>query len=223
MHITPQERLALGVTALLIAAGAGVRVVGSDAPPVEWTAAADTLNGAGISMLRAEVEAGAAERRRAATPLGPGERLDPSSAPAVELDRLPRVGPALAARIVSHREAHGAFRTLGDLDQVTGIGPSLLDGIAPHLTLVPGPPTAAHTAAAGAGSSAETPRRRIDINRATEEELLALPGIGPALARRIVEWRRENGRFDSPESLEQVSGIGPALRARIAPLVTMDN
>lgn len=220
MTTTPQERLALGVVALLIAAGTGVRLLGPDAAPAEWTASADTISGAGISMLRMKVEAAAAARRRASEPLAPGERIDPNVAPVVELDRLPRVGPALAARIVEHRESRGAFATLGDLDLVSGIGPAMLESIAPHLSLPPGPARAA--AASPAAGGAALTGGRLHVNRATAAELEALPGIGPSLASRIVEWRRENGPFTSLEALEQVSGIGPSLRERLAPLVSID-
>lgn len=50
----------------------------------------------------------------------------------------------------------------------------------------------------------------IDVNRASEMELTALRGIGPALARRIVEYREKNGPFRSVEELVQVRGIGAA-------------
>lgn len=50
----------------------------------------------------------------------------------------------------------------------------------------------------------------VDVNRASETELTALRGIGPALARRIVEYREENGPFRSLDELIQVRGIGPA-------------
>jgi competence protein ComEA len=59
----------------------------------------------------------------------------------------------------------------------------------------------------------------IDINRATAVELLALPGIGPALAARIVDARKE-AVFGSVEDLLQVRGIGPATLARLRALVT---
>ena len=49
----------------------------------------------------------------------------------------------------------------------------------------------------------------IDINRATLDDLITLPGIGPALAQRIIDYRREHGPFRSVEELERVSGIGP--------------
>lgn len=48
----------------------------------------------------------------------------------------------------------------------------------------------------------------IDLNTADETELTALPGIGPVLAQRILDYRKENGRFQTVEELLNVSGIG---------------
>lgn len=50
----------------------------------------------------------------------------------------------------------------------------------------------------------------IDVNRASENELTALRGIGPALARRIIAYREENGFFRSVEELALIRGIGAA-------------
>lgn len=50
----------------------------------------------------------------------------------------------------------------------------------------------------------------VNINTAGTEELQKLPGIGPAFADRIIEWREENGEFTSKEQLLEVRGIGPA-------------
>ena len=62
---------------------------------------------------------------------------------------------------------------------------------------------------------------RIDLNRATAEELAALPGIGAAKAAAIVEYRASSGAFASVEDLEAVRGIGPALVAKLRPLVKL--
>lgn len=57
----------------------------------------------------------------------------------------------------------------------------------------------------------------VDINRATAEQLQALPGIGPVLAGRIVAYREQNGPFRSPEDLLAVSGIGPKVLEQLKP------
>ena len=56
----------------------------------------------------------------------------------------------------------------------------------------------------------------VDINAASAAELEALPGIGPALAAAIVEWRRVNGPFSGVDELLDVPGIGPAKLDRLA-------
>lgn len=226
LQITPQERQALGVTALLLVAGAGVRLYSSPTADVEWIAeGADTLVEGTLASVR---EAAAEERERERIrnePLPPGERIDPNQADALQLDRLPRVGPALAERIVAHREANGPFRSLADLQAVQGIGPSLLAAIEPLVTLPEVPaivPATVPLAAAPAEPAAAvraSPGAAININRANSEELESLPGIGPALAARIVESRRSEGPFRTVDELERVSGIGPVLLERLRPLV----
>jgi comEA protein len=51
-------------------------------------------------------------------------------------------------------------------------------------------------------------QERIDVNTATAEELEKVPGIGPATAARIVEWRETQGRFERLEDLLNIRGIG---------------
>ena len=53
------------------------------------------------------------------------------------------------------------------------------------------------------------PEQPVSINRATEEELQVLPGIGPVMAKRIIDFRRENHRFNTVNDLLKVKGIGP--------------
>jgi competence ComEA-like helix-hairpin-helix protein len=226
LEITPQERLALGVTALLLAAGMGARMIGDR----ETAGAAPVLEGtASIAAPMEQALARAEEERIRTRPLAEGERIDPNQASVVELQRLPRVGPALAARIVAHREANGAFRSLADLDAVPGVGPAMLASLAPLVMLPPAPPPAppslAPSGPAGpsrAATSRDGPTRPIDVNRASAHEMEALPGIGPAIARRIVEHRTAHGPFRSAADLEKVPGIGPKLRERLAAHVRFD-
>jgi competence protein ComEA len=48
----------------------------------------------------------------------------------------------------------------------------------------------------------------VDLNTATMAQLEDLPGVGPVLAQRIVDWRTEHGRFTSVDELQEVSGVG---------------
>ena len=59
----------------------------------------------------------------------------------------------------------------------------------------------------------------LDVNAATASQLDELPGIGPALAGRILAAREENGPFAGPEDILAVSGIGPAVWEDMAPFV----
>ena len=61
----------------------------------------------------------------------------------------------------------------------------------------------------------------LDLNRATVEELVELPGIGPVLAERIVAFREEHGPFRSVEDLLQVPGIGEATLEALRPYITV--
>jgi competence protein ComEA len=61
----------------------------------------------------------------------------------------------------------------------------------------------------------------LDLNRATEQDFDALPGIGPKLAERIMEYRRSVGAFHSADELRDVKGIGKKKFERIRPLVTV--
>ena len=60
-------------------------------------------------------------------------------------------------------------------------------------------------------------RFTVDMNTADETELAQLPGLGTAMARRIVDHRREHGPFTDPDDLLDVPGIGPATLDRMRP------
>lgn len=73
---------------------------------------------------------------------------------------------------------------------------------------------------AQAGPEPESPP--LDLNRATAEELVALPGIGESKAAAILAVRDAKGGFRSVDELESVRGIGPAIAARLRPLVVVE-
>lgn len=78
-------------------------------------------------------------------------------------------------------------------------------------------------AAPPAAAAEPAPTRPLDVNRAGATELAALPGVGPALAQRIVEERERRGRFDSPEALRYVLGMGPKKLTAIRRFITVSD
>jgi len=75
---------------------------------------------------------------------------------------------------------------------------------------------------AGAGSGSGTASvPLVDLNTATLAALDTLPGVGPVLAQRILDWRAQHGRFTSVDELGEVSGIGDKLLEQIRPKVTV--
>lgn len=195
------ERRAVVVLLLLGLAGQGVRwAIGRPGEPPGQ-----------VALLPVERRGSPTAHRdsalAAARPLGPGETLDPDRATLQELLRLPRVGPALARTILADRGAKGPFGSLAGFDRVPGVGPKLLESLQPYLRFqggtVPRP---------GPTSSG-------DLNLLTAAELEALPGIGAALAQRIVAYRDSHGRFADIGALGAVPGVGPALIVRLRPLL----
>jgi len=59
----------------------------------------------------------------------------------------------------------------------------------------------------------------LPINRADQEELTQLPGIGPKLSARIISFREEQGSITGPEDFIRIKGIGPKMTARLTPLL----
>lgn len=76
---------------------------------------------------------------RTLTPAGSAQKgstpVNINTATAEELQALPRIGPAMAQRIIAWREAHGGFRSVDELDAVPGIGPSMLENLRPLVTI----------------------------------------------------------------------------------------
>jgi len=121
------------------------------------------------------------------------------------------------------------------VDAVAAAGGPVAGGAVPGLNLarilvdgeqlVVGPQpagTAASGTQGGAATAAGGPPPRdakVDLNRAELAELDGLPGVGPVLAQRIIDFRTKAGRFRSVEELREVSGIGERTYARLAPLV----
>jgi len=158
---------------------------------------------------------------RDAVPLGP---MDLNQAGAAELASIPGVGETLAQRIVLHRQAHGDFRSVEELRHVKGFGEKTLERMRPFLRVgtytEAAPPAPAPMSKGPAATKKPPPAGKIDVNRAGAAELQKLPGIGPTLAARIVEQRKQRP-FGAVEELRKVKGIGPKTLDAIRPHVTV--
>lgn len=125
----------------------------------------------------------------------------------------------VAASVSSRRAARieavrGQTTTIPPARGQGGVGPSS-GGVARA------PTPLAPTSPAPEPSARTDPR--VDLNHATAAELELLPGIGPALAKRIIDYRAAAGRFRSVEDLDNVSGIGPRIMERLRPLVRVED
>lgn len=107
-------------------------------------------------------------------------------------------------------------RPVGDGEQVHVPKPGETPSPVPNA--ITGGSGAATGGGAPAGGAAAGP---VDLNTATEADLDGLPGVGPVLASRILQWRTTNGRFTSVDDLGEVSGIGDKLLEQLRPLVTV--
>lgn len=139
----------------------------------------------------------------------------------VELPAGSRVHEAISAAGGSTSEA--------DLDRLN-LASVVADGqkifVPRHGEPLPADSTAALTGPSGGGASADgagAPPNgsRTNLNTAGVEELGALPKVGPVLAQRIVDWRKEHGPFKSIEELDAVDGVGPKMLETLLPLVSV--
>lgn len=240
--MTDRERKSMTRTSLILLGAAAVRFVLTAPAPADpllegRPSMADSLSAAGDSA--------AMEKERRSRPLAAGETIDPNTAGEEELDRLPGVGASKARRIVEDRQANGPFATAAQLARVPGLGPGSVERLTPFLRFDPrtafrpaapasrapnpfSPPKQSAPSRLAPSASLAPPNRvapspgggLLDLNRASAAELEDLPGIGPALADRIVDYRAQHGSFAVPEDLKKVSGIGDKIFARLAPLIS---
>lgn len=142
LAITRAEQAALLVLLGLFAAGLVVRTV-RERPrpmPTEVYAEVDSLfEAANAEFLAVGPPDSGVEARVQATAAPAGEdvpgalRVDLNTASAADLERLPRIGPKTAARILAYREANGPFRDVAELTRVRGIGEKTLAQLRPYL------------------------------------------------------------------------------------------
>ena len=82
-------------------------------------------------------------------------------------------------------------------------------------------PNSGESPPAGAAPGAATAGGKVNINTADETALETLPRVGPAMAKRIIDWRSKNGRFTALEDLMSVTGVGEKTFDSLKELVTL--
>ena len=107
--------------------------------PNGGTANAGQGNAANGAAQNGAAQNNAPQPARTLTPAGSAQKgstpVNINTATAEELQTLPRIGPAMAQRIIAWREAHGGFHSVDELDAVPGIGPSMLENLRPLVTI----------------------------------------------------------------------------------------
>ena len=211
-EIPRTQVVAYAVAAVLLVV-AGAYLVGGGREDAGTGAARLALDGPGAGGAVAAGDGG--------TP-GGGRSLYVHVAGAVRHPGLYRVPPG--ARVaVAVRRAGGATRRADPLG--LNLAAPLVDGqqvvVPARGATVPGVAPAGPAGAGTAAGSAGGGQQRIQLSTATAEQLDGLDGIGPTLAKRILEYRQKHGGFRSIDELREVDGIGEkrfaALRGALVP------
>lgn len=187
-------------------------------------AADDGGDGTGFAAAGDDADAGG----RGAVP---GGIVNINTAGPEEMATIRGVGPSMAADIIAYRNGpdgelgtadDNLFNPATELDMVKGIGPSKLARLLPYVTC--GDTTNLTPWQAGGSGGA------INLNAGGVEDFVSLPGIGPAAAQKIVDYRdgpdgqggtRDDRLFAAVDDLKNISGFGDATIDKLRPLVTV--
>ncbi|MCW2663376.1 MAG: helix-hairpin-helix repeat-containing competence protein ComEA [Mycobacterium sp.] len=207
--------LAVLVTVFTLVRDRPAPVMSAKLPPVEKAATASPRSSASPA---------------AGQPAGPDRPVVVSVVGLVHTPGLVTLAPG--ARIADALQAAGGpvngADTIGlNMARPVADGEQIVVGLAP----VPGQRTAlGSSVSAGTSPASGAPGpvsgtvkpkagEVLDLNTATQQQLDALPGVGPVTAAAIVAWRQANGKFSSVDQLADVDGIGPARLEKLRPLV----
>lgn len=128
--------------------------------------------------------------------MGRKGKVDINHAAPEDMERLAGLSAAEARAIVDFR-AERPFRSMEDLEKIPGVGKGAVKKLRENAWFS----LEAEEEAVGG----------VDINRAGEEELMSLPGVGRKGAETILAYRRKHGKFKSLDDLEKIRGFGPRM------------
>lgn len=114
------------------------------------------------------------------------------------------------SRLYEAIERAGGYKENADVKQVNG-AQLLTDGEGIYIP----------TVGEEASLPAQSQKGKVNLNKATEEELQTLPGIGPSKAKAIIQYRQEHGGFKSVDELKNVSGIGDKTFEKLKPEISV--
>jgi len=162
------------------------------------------FSGDDLAPSRIQVQGQQWKAQPPSQPLLWAEPLDLNTADVASLLVIPGLGHRAAESIVRDRSEKGNFNGEG-VERVSGVGDRTLEALSPYVRPITKEPKIVH------------------INQATAAQLTSLPGIGPAIAERIVADRRERGPFRSVNDLGRVKGIGPKKLSKLRPYVRVED
>lgn len=174
--------------------------------------------------------------------------IDINAAGAAEFETLPGIGPVLAGRIVKYRTKIQGFASVDELRKVYGLDSALLEQLRPRLTVGPyaekrekrsplsasvkedaAPPEVRKEGRVELPASQSKPTGGkkdlfppLDLNLADSVALLAVPGIGPGTAGRIVNYRNRLGFYHHLDQLSEVWGLRPENLERMKGSLTVN-
>ncbi len=203
-----KEQVVILVIAAILLFTAGYRLASRPSPTVEVVESCSSEFAPEDGDLLVHVT-GAVEKP-GLYKLPPGSRVNDAIERAGALPEADLSGLNLAARLKDEHKL---------------IVPSLTPQTDPNGTMPPAAGSAAVTSPVPAGKPSQktvaNSTGKVNINIAEISELDSLPGIGPALAERIIQYRQANGPFQSPQDLMNVSGIGEKKFADLEQLITV--
>jgi competence protein ComEA len=228
-RLTPARRAVVGLLAVLLAVAAvlGVRlaIASAAAKPVPVSATTPPARSTTASMSVVDPALGPGDSPTSSTMASAVPTASPT---VVVVDVAGRVRHPRVVRLPTGSRVEDALRAAGGAlsgSDLVGLNLAALlsDGeqvvVAARgqgSTVNGGSGGGASSAAGGVGATTQ-----VDLNTADVTSLDLLPGVGPVLAQRILDWRTAHGHFSSVDELDEVSGIGDKLMAEIRPHVRL--
>ena len=238
-RFTLSPRAAVILAAIVVVVALGIIVLGARGSGSGGTVSVTGAAGvSGVPSAPATAGAGAGAGSGSGTGSGSGSPVAPASTAPVVVHVVGAVGRAglvtlpSGSRVADALDAAGGAGPDADLARVN-LARAVVDGerlYVPRVGETEIPTTVdgggggggGGAGAGGAGAGASGPGGAggsssdvVDLNTADQSVLETLPGIGPALAQRILAWREEHGRFASVQDLLEVTGIGDARFAEL--------